>query len=219
MKIKPDFHEAFSNWGTALYELARLKNDEHLYRQAFEKYERAVKIKPDDHKAINGLGVINAYQRKFGEALEHFEQAFQLSLKMDDQKSFAIYTGNIVRACTDLMKTEIKEKNMGSVKKTFIKYLSYKKYIAKEKWSEYLIDLFGSFLGRENIEIYFELERILRKQGNEDDLKLLFPIAKAFEYWSKNEDAEVLDRLNPEVREVVEDILKKAENKKNTKGE
>jgi hypothetical protein len=31
------------------------------------------------------------------------------------------------------------------------------------------------------------------------------------DYWQKGEDAEILDRLNPELRELVEDIIKKSQ--------
>ena len=77
-----------------------------------------------------------------------------------------------------------------------------------------MLQLFNTFLVKDNVNIYFELEKILHEQQDEDELKLLFPIAKVYEYWQSNEDAEVLDRLNPEVREVVEDILKNVESKK-----
>jgi hypothetical protein len=36
----------------------------------------------------------------------------------------------------------------------------------------------------------------------------LLPFAKAVEYWRKGKDEEVLDRLNPEVREIVEAIIR-----------
>ncbi len=41
----------YYNWGTALSDLARLKGDEDLFRQSFEKYALAVKFKKDKHEA------------------------------------------------------------------------------------------------------------------------------------------------------------------------
>lgn len=54
--LKPDMHEALCNWGTALSDLAKLNNDEALYRAACEKYVRALAIKPDLHEALNNWG-------------------------------------------------------------------------------------------------------------------------------------------------------------------
>ena len=49
VQIKPDMHEALNQWGNALKDLARLKEGkerEAVLRDAAEKYERAVQIKP-----------------------------------------------------------------------------------------------------------------------------------------------------------------------------
>ena len=46
-----------------------------------------------------------------------------------------------------------------------------------------------------------------------EEVHLLSPLAIACEYWQKGEDAKILDRLNPELREVVEDIIKRSEEK------
>ncbi|MDM8568673.1 hypothetical protein QUF50_04005, partial [Thiotrichales bacterium HSG1] len=42
--IKPDYHEAFYNWGNALGNLAEIKLElaESLYNQTFEKYQQAI---------------------------------------------------------------------------------------------------------------------------------------------------------------------------------
>ncbi|MFZ5887079.1 MAG: TPR end-of-group domain-containing protein [Chloroflexota bacterium] len=59
VKIKPDMHEAFYNWGTALYSWAKGKaggEADGLYKEACEKYAEAVKIKPEDHEAFNNWG-------------------------------------------------------------------------------------------------------------------------------------------------------------------
>jgi tetratricopeptide (TPR) repeat protein len=54
--LKPDMHEALFNWGIALLGLARLKDDEVLFREACAKYEAALVLKPDDHEALNNWG-------------------------------------------------------------------------------------------------------------------------------------------------------------------
>jgi hypothetical protein len=48
---------------------------------------------------------------------------------------------------------------------------------------------------------------MMKERGMNDELALLAPFDKAVEYWQKGKDEEVLDRLNPEVRELVEQII------------
>ena len=51
----------------------------------------------------------------------------------------------------------------------------------------------------------------MRARGMEQELGMLEPYVKAVEYWQKGRDAEVLDRLNPEVRELVEQIIRRGD--------
>jgi tetratricopeptide (TPR) repeat protein len=74
--VRPAFHEAFTNWGSALSELAARKQElreaETLWRQAFEKYAAASRIKPGDHIAFYGWGLAlqESARRKSGQAGE-----------------------------------------------------------------------------------------------------------------------------------------------------
>jgi tetratricopeptide (TPR) repeat protein len=75
-------HEALSNWGTALADLARRREGaagELLFEQAFAKYEAALAIKPDKHEALYNWGntLADLARRREGAAGELlFEQAF-----------------------------------------------------------------------------------------------------------------------------------------------
>ena len=57
--IKPDFHEALSNWGVALADQAKDKGHDEaatLLDQAMEKYSAAFAIKPDKSEVADHLG-------------------------------------------------------------------------------------------------------------------------------------------------------------------
>jgi len=56
IKLNPDDHWAYNNWGTALTELARIKENEELFKDAYGKYAKAVEIKSDYHLAYNNWG-------------------------------------------------------------------------------------------------------------------------------------------------------------------
>lgn len=58
-EIRPDFYEAFNNWGSKLGDFACTKDGperEALYQEAFAKYARAMEIKPDKHEAFYNWG-------------------------------------------------------------------------------------------------------------------------------------------------------------------
>ena len=63
LAIKPDLHEAVSNWGVALNVEARalapsdLPAARELWRQAGERYAQALAIKPDKHQAASNWGI------------------------------------------------------------------------------------------------------------------------------------------------------------------
>ncbi len=62
LAIKPDLHEALTNWGSALTRLGWLVAAEEpdavggYYEEAFKKYEQALAIKPDAYQALNSWG-------------------------------------------------------------------------------------------------------------------------------------------------------------------
>jgi tetratricopeptide (TPR) repeat protein len=58
-ELKPDFFEAFGNWGNNLADLAENTHGEEadlLFQSAFEKYQKVIEIKPTSHKAYYNWG-------------------------------------------------------------------------------------------------------------------------------------------------------------------
>ncbi len=67
LDIKPDYHEALSNWGVALANQAKTKRGDdadRLFKLAGEKYQAALDIKPDGHEALSNWGHTIADQAK-----------------------------------------------------------------------------------------------------------------------------------------------------------
>ena len=60
VRIKPDEHEAYCNWGSALSDLAQREPDlekaRHLFEASFQKYRKATSIKTDMHGAYYNWG-------------------------------------------------------------------------------------------------------------------------------------------------------------------
>ncbi len=78
---------------------------------------------------------------------------------------------------------------------------------------DWLVSFCSCIAREEHADICHRLLAILEERGMTDELALLVPFAHAVEYWRKGKDMEVLDRLNPEVRELVEAIIRKGEKK------
>ncbi|MDD5056704.1 MAG: hypothetical protein PHQ60_02450 [Sideroxydans sp.] len=104
LRLKPDFHEAANNWGSALANEASaasvqdLSSAHMLWKQAGEKYLQALTLKPDMYEAANNWGTalsdearaLSAQDLPSARALwkqagEKFLQA--LSLKPDDYEA------------------------------------------------------------------------------------------------------------------------------------
>ena len=59
IRIKPDKHEAFNNWGAALSDQAKTLTgaaQAECFKNAGEKYAKAIRIKPDDHQTFYNWG-------------------------------------------------------------------------------------------------------------------------------------------------------------------
>jgi tetratricopeptide (TPR) repeat protein len=71
LEIKPDFHEAWHNRGTALDDLGRLE-------EAIASYDKALEIKPDLHEAWNNRGIALRNLGRLEEAIASYDKALEI---------------------------------------------------------------------------------------------------------------------------------------------
>ena len=82
-ELKPEYSEAYNNWGVALMELAKIKSGneaEELYKEACKKYDKAITYKQDYHEAYYNWGValMELAEIKSGnEAEKLYKEAFE----------------------------------------------------------------------------------------------------------------------------------------------
>ena len=69
--LRPNFSDAFYNWGIALSKLGR-------FEEAINKYEQAIQINPDFPEALTNWGNTLSKFEKYEEAINKYEQALQL---------------------------------------------------------------------------------------------------------------------------------------------
>ena len=94
------------------------------------------------------------------------------------------------------------------MKKYIINAFEWKSKTDSKLWDQYLIIYLMTFILRENYSSFYEFYNVLKEKSPEDAV-FLSPMVIACQYFLKGKDANVLDRLNPELRELVEIIIKK----------
>ena len=130
VRIKPDDHEAFNNWGIALSDQAKLKGNtpeaDRLFAETAQKYAEAVRIKPDMHEAFSNWGAALAAQAKlkgntpkadrlFAEAAQKYAEAMRIKPDYDSAHfngaCLAALLGQVRECCESLAKWKQYEKH------------------------------------------------------------------------------------------------------------
>ena len=134
-ELKPEYSEAYYNWGLALCLLAKTKSGneaEELYKEACKKYDKAITYKQDYHEAYNNWGVAlmdlaktksgNEAEKLYTEAFEKYKLA--TTYKKDKHEAY----NNWGNALEDLAKTKSGSEAEELYKEAFEKYNEAIKY-------------------------------------------------------------------------------------------
>ena len=112
-ELKPEYSEAYNNWGNALFELAKTKSEseaKELYKEAFEKYKLATTYKKDFQDAYYNWGVALmelAKTKSESEAEELYKEAIEkYKLATTYKKNFQDAYYNWGNALFELAKTK-----------------------------------------------------------------------------------------------------------------
>ena len=151
----------YSDWGVALGNLAKTKEGkeaEDLYKEAFDKYKQAIKIKPDNHEAYNNWGTYlgNLAKTKEGkEAEDLYKEAFdkyKQAIKIKPDNHEALY--NWGTALGNLAKTKEGKEEEDLYKEAFDKFQQAIEYGASSYNLSCILALQGDL---ENALKYLEL--------------------------------------------------------------
>jgi tetratricopeptide (TPR) repeat protein len=133
--------DLYNNWGNSLGNLAQTKSGdeaEALYRQAFDKFPKAVEIKPDDHQAFNNWGTYlgNLAQTKSGDEAEAlYRQALE-----KHQKAIDLGAGCYNLACVYALKQDKENALMYLDRSLESKQIATEFVINDPDWAGYLND-------------------------------------------------------------------------------
>ena len=167
-ELKPEYSEAYYNWGNAIDDLAKTKSGneaEELYKEACKKYDKAITYKQDHHEAYYNWGValMELAEIKSGnEAEELYKEACKKYDKAITYKQ--VYHEAYYNWGVALMKlAEIKSGNEAEelYKEAFEKYnlaTTYKKdkHEAYNNWGIALVKLAKTKSGSEAEKLYKE---------------------------------------------------------------
>jgi tetratricopeptide (TPR) repeat protein len=158
----------YSDWGIFLGSLAQTKEGkeaDELYRQSFEKYQKAIEIKPDNHNAYNNLAsyLVNLAKTKKGkeakylyfESFTKYQKAIEI--KPDKYESYKNW-GN---ALVSLAKTKKGKEAEDLYYESFSKYqkaieIKSDEYDAYHNWGIALVHLAKTLKVKEAEDLYHD---------------------------------------------------------------
>ena len=216
-------HKAFNKWGNTLSNWAQAETGERraeLFKQACGKYAQAVAIKADNHEAFYNWGTaLSAWAqaetgheraRLLEQAVEKVDTAFQLAEKDGYADAAAFYAAHMVHLLLSQCRRSIAVDNRGDAGRAFSSVIEWLHRAAIERRLRALVIFFRDALQEKTAELCKALLDDLAAGGFTEEVELLAPFREAVDYWTSGRNAEILDRLNPELRKLVEAIINEA---------
>ncbi|MBM4081684.1 MAG: hypothetical protein FJ278_18415, partial [Planctomycetes bacterium] len=221
VKVKTDMHDALANWGGALMEMASSKTgpeQQRLLQQAADRFEAALKVKPNDPDMLYQWGVALAdmglgetgrqQERLLAAASDKLDQAINISAQAVPSQSRDLWAVQFVQVALARCAHALDANNVGHARSLFIAALDRLSGAEHASAKNEMLFFFRWATHETRADSCAELFSLMRERKMERELALLEPFVLAVEYWQKGKDAQVLDRLNPELRQLVEAIIK-----------
>jgi len=200
--------------------LSRLNSSQGKILEAISYLEKVISLKPSLNQSLNNwrMFLLSLFYIKKDDderdqllkfAFEQFNIIFSCVsiFRLEEEKIYGI---NLVGLILYLYFHSIINKNIDLALKLYGDLLDQHKLLGKEDYSEIVVNLFESIVEEQNIEICEQMLNMIKDRNLMDIYELLTPFAKAIEFWKEkdeNKRAEILDTLNPELREIVEAII------------
>jgi len=204
---------AYNNWGTALLALAKLKGDEGLFQESFEKYALAVKYKQDDHEAYNNWGTallalaeLKGDEGLFQESFEKYVTAWSLIKRLAKlDHPLMVNTGlkTVMGACIVGEGDEADH--------TFMEIVGIlSKVVDLKATTPYFFDFFESLPRKAEIAVARNYLEQLLKSKFKKELRVLVPFRFFYEYLEHHDDT-IIRRQPPEIQKVLNEMIRRAE--------
>jgi tetratricopeptide (TPR) repeat protein len=227
VEVEPDNPGIFLVWGSSLILMSAMKDaaiKKDLLRQAINKYDKAIELDSDYYEiqihSMHGKGLALytlALMAKGIEKRAYLENAFNSIQKAIEKtgksnvKDHYFYS-EYLRIALLFCKTEINIQNYGHAKDIFMSALEKSSMAKEDVMKREYIRFFINILSENTVSICDEYIELLDKQKLTAITQVLEPFKSAITYWKTDEKDrdEFLDRINPEMREVVEELIQKS---------
>jgi uncharacterized protein len=202
LELKPDFYQAWNNLGNAY----KRKGE---YGQAVEAYTRAIEIAGDEFVAVvylsNRHKVFLQLNRK-AEALQDVETAYRIITQHQDEelaRDTALYLLLLYLAISleALRNEEMALRYYENALDCLLRVLP----LRRDGIEQLLIEYFRALLKRKALGFSEKALKLLEAQG-QDWAELMRPYRAALDYL-KTKDKTILQRLFPEIRQIVEEMV------------
>ena len=192
-----------SSWGNR-----GLLSGLNKYSEAIQCFDKVIETNPNDYKAWRYRGNDLSALGKFKEAIKNIREALKLTGDESEKQNLNV---ELLKTLLKVSENALKDNNVGNSKSNFEEALECMNNIEEEGTRmdayRFFTNYFRGISIKSNSREIIELISILEKRKLRDIKEILEPFNIAATYWIKKNDPEILDRLNPEVREIVEKII------------
>ncbi len=240
VEIKPDGYEAWFNMSIAYSEKGELDEAIRCYQAAIDirpelpfawsnlgvtylrmgKSAEAIKscTKALEHAEEDMIIVIcllhrsQAFmeQEEYSEAFEDANEAYSIALEMDKESMVQETAARAFGTGLELSKKRISSGNYEKAITHLKKALTYVSDASSDRTQELVGTYFKNLLENRDIELMKRTLQIIEESDQTDLIEFLKPYRKAIQFIETG-DKSVLNRITPEIRELVDEIVEKLE--------
>lgn len=208
------------NLGRVMYDMAenesKTKSIDYL-KLSISYYSEAKEINRFKEEVMVGIGNSlleialqsdrNDKKKYLNKALLQYDEAKDVAKKKNDidEVEHCIFHRLIVLAY--LAQVSLNDENYGDTKEIFDEIIEYIPQIRIDLVQRVLVLFFTDSLDKNTADVCSELLLKIQKKSFFNEEEFLLPFQYAIDYWLNNNNEEILDRLNPELREIVEQII------------
>ena len=207
VEIKPDKHEAWNNIG-----IAYAKKGE--YYEASRAFSKALELIENNKELVVPLLVNRAISyiavKRYSSALKDAERAYQIAREMDFRPLFQAAAMLAAIGALGLSKKNVAKKNFSRALDYLERSLKYIPDVPTEVGENLIGRYFKDLLGITGRAFMESAIQAIEGSGQADLVELLKPYRVALQYIDKK-DKTILNRLVPELRKIVEEIVTKLE--------
>ena len=205
LELDSKYTKALQNKSNALFQ-------ENKLELSLVSIQEALVIEPKNPILLTSRGFLLAGLKRYAESIESIESAKKF-VSEGKEKELVIY--GYCGVYLSLLVQQIKESNYSAIKQSISKIIENLKQIKEKELIrevvENLIKMIRIVLSPQKKDMMRQLFDLMQENTSSELSEIMEPYRIANDYWLNDNDQEILDQLNPEMREIVEQIIEQGE--------